>query len=403
MSISIWKQKWLRLTVLATLILALVFAAVFGTIAAVNAARAVMRYNGVQISEGVYTYFTSYCKTRYLAALQASGVTDAVDSAAFFARDRGDGVTYGEDFATYTEEYVRTVAVSAWMFDSTVGALSRQEKTTIRDSVDDLVEFRADGDRRRFEQLCSAYGFTYRDMLNAATLQYKAEHLFSALYGQNASYMLYDTEACDAYFQEEYVRVQLLFIRTNDRLRKDENGEVIYDETDLPERIPLTDTEKAERQSSIASLDAAIDNLAGGSGPVITEDMLSYFQSKYNDGDKLFDATGWYFAPDAKATQDFAALYPTITEAAFSAEAGSYKKVAYEDGVCYIHPLTPDADAYTDEDLSVFFSDFAADCALNLHRDMLAERTPEVRLTERFAAFDPLAVPYNYDLIARLS
>ncbi len=402
MSLSLWKNKWLRLAVLVTLIIALLFAAVFGTIAAVNAAGAVMRYNGIQISEGVYTYFSSYCKMLYLATLRSSGVEDAADSAAFFARDRGDGTTYGEDFAAYTEEYVRTVAVSAWLFDSSVGALSKQEKKTIRDGVDGLVEYRADGDSRRFEELCATYGFTYRDILNAVTLQYKAEHLFSALYGQDASYMLYDTEACETYFAENYVRVKLLFIRTADRLSKDENGQIIYDQEGEPETIPLSDGEKTDRQNSIASLDAALAALAAGQGALITEEMLSVFQSKYGDGDPVYDLSGWYFAPNAEQTQQFAALYPTIAEAALSAEVGSYQKVTYEDGVCYIYRMTADADAYADEDVSVFFSDFAVDCAIAKHKQLLGERTPDVHLTERFASFDPTSVPYNYDLFVRL-
>lgn len=395
------KNKWLLFTIVLTLIVAIAFAAVFGTIAAVRNARAVMRYEGLTISKGVYSYFVSYCKTVYLRSLSAAGIT-ASDTAAFFRRDRGDGVNYGDAFAAYAEDYVRTVAVSALLFDS-VASLSRTEKQTIRDAVDELVDFRADGDRASFNEQISAYGFTYDDLLTATTLQYKAEHLFTALYGAGGQYVAYDTDACDAYYADAYVYVKMLFIRTENKLATDEDGNHILLNDGTYKTIELTELEKERRAEDIASLDRAIENLTGGSGPVITETMLQTFMDKYGDGDPVYDDTGWYFAADASATQDLASVYPTLTEAALSAAIGSYTKVAYEDGICYIYRMSLPEGGYTDEDVSVFFSDFYLDCASALHRDMLSERTGDVTRTEAFDEIDPVSIPYNTNYFVRLS
>ncbi len=398
---NLFKQHhFLLWTVVAVLVIAIAFAAVFGTIAAVRAAGAVMRYEGLTISEGVYAYFTSYCKTTYIRSLIASGIS-AVDTPQFFARDRGDGVSYGEAFAAYTEAYVRTVAVSAWLFDS-ITSLTKSEKTTIKAGLNELVDFRAGGDRDRFNELTAKYGFTYNDLYDATVLQYKAEQLFVALYGEGTALMEHDTEACQAYYNEQYVYVKMLFIRTEDKLAVDEHGKPIYDETGEQKRIPLTDLEKRRRAEDIATLDAAIENLATGGSPVITEQMLTGYTSTYV-GDKTYDITGWYFAPDAAATADLTAVYPTLTEAALRVELGSYTKVAYDDGVCYMLRLALPSDGYKNDEVAAFFSDFYVDCASVLHRDMLAERTDDVTLTDRYQAFDHVAIPYNYEYIVRLS
>ncbi len=381
--------KWpVWVTVLA-LTAALIFGAVFGTIVWVRASHAVMQYEGVYISEGVYSYLCSFRKTQLLRSLSLSGV-QVNDTDAFYRTEYRDGVTYGEFLSSYVDEYVRSLAVSAYMFDS-ITALSAAEKKAVRDAVDALVLARADGNRRAFNRQLKAYGCTYGDLVDAVTLQYKANRLFLLLYGSGADYISRDEAACRAYYEEAYVYVDMLFIRTETRVLTDEYG----DHTE----VDLTPAEREERAADIARIDAAIVALENKENGAMTETMMQFYMDKYGDGVPEYDESGWYFSKDSRLYQDFSSDFPTVAEAVMNAPVGQYIKVVSDIGACYILRHELPKDAYLDDELSDFFSDFYFDCATDLHIQTLNERTQDVKVTERHAQVDPTRIPKNTDYL----
>ena len=397
------KRSTLFYVILITLLLALTFTAVFGTIAAVRASRAVMRYEGVTVTEGMYNYFASYCKTDFIRSLREQGI-NASDTSAFFSKTSEGGSTYGADFLAYCESYVRAVLASAHAFDLLV-TLTADERASIREGVDQLVTYRADGNRGRFEELVQPYGFTYRDMINAATLQYKANRVFSVLYGQGGSLLKQDSgTAAASYYEESFVRVELLMIRTETKFVTDEQGNRIPNGDGTDKTVALTPTEVAERTEDIARLDAALEALANGTEPFMTPEMIRAHIKKYGElGEGYpYDETGWYLAEGAAFTDELATRYPEIVNIALSAEIGSFTRVACDFGVCYVYKTPLSANAYKDDALAAFFSDFYVDAATRLHTEQVRLWSEDVVKTRRFDSLDPLAVPKNTDFLVRI-
>lgn len=381
--------KWPVWVTVIALTVALIFGAVFGTIVWVRASHAVLRYEGVYMSEGVYSYLCSFRKTQLLRSLSLSGV-QVSDTKAFYAEEYRDGVTYGEFLSSYVDEYVRTLMVSAYMFDS-ITALSASEKRAVRAAVDALVDARAEGQRRAFNRQLEAYGCTYNDLVDAVTMQYKANRLFVLLYGNGADYISRDEAACRAYYKEAYVYADLLFIRTETRVLTDEYGEHTV--------VDLTPAERAERAADIARVDAAISALENGESGAMTEAMMEFFMDKYGDGVPEYDESGWYFSEDSRLYQDFSSDFPAIAEAVMTAPVGKYTKVESDIGACYIFRQPLPRDAYLDDSLSDFFTDFYFDCATSLHMDTLTKRAADVTATERLSTIDPVNIPKNTDYL----
>lgn len=378
------KNKWLLWTVVITLSVVIAFGAVLGTVAYIRASRAVLQYEGVYMSKGTYSYLCSFRKTQFLTALSTE--VDVSDTKAFYAKDRGDGVTYGEALRAYVDEYVRTLTVSAYMFDRLTG-LTSTEKARIREAVDAIVADRAEGDRRAFDRQLEPYGCTYRDILDAVTMQYKANRLFLLLYGEGGSYVSRDTEACESYYRDAYVHARLLFIRTETRVLTDEAGEHTV--------VELTESERAERAADIARVDAAILALKNGESGAMTDTMMTFYMDKYGDGEPAYDDSGWYFSEASRLFGDFSADFPEVAEAVMQAPIGEYIKVPCAIGVCYIYREELPEGAYLDEDLGDFFSDFYFDCATSLHMTPLLEEGKKVKTTALFDTVDPVAVPKN--------
>lgn len=378
------------------------FGAVFGIIAAVRNARAAMKYRSTYLSAGVASYLASTYKTDFIKGLGIE-VTDTPD---FWNSEYKDGISYADTLRQETERYIRNVVAGSYLFDR-YATLTSYERAAIKNAAEERLDYLYNGDKNKFNSDTSMMGFDYSDFLDATEMLYKYGRARNAIYGDNGEVLTaaaYYRE-CDKYYKQ-YSHVKLLFIRTESEFVTDENGNRVT-ENGKDKTEPLNSFEKAERLGDIADIAAAIDALKSGENMQMTPLLFDTYLEKYSY-DIEFDRGGYYFAPDSEYTSLFINNpdgiddYKEIALTALSMEEGEYEKVQYGDGICYIYKYEREAGAYAFGRYSDFFSDFYSLAADYLYFENLNAISEEVEIRDKFRAIDPVNLPYNTYITARV-
>ncbi len=390
-------KKILIIVVSALLAAVVIFLAVFLTVSAVRDSLSVVRYSGVRIGEGEAKYFASYYKYRYIVSLRSSGI-DAYDTEEFWERKSEGGESYGALLSAGALDFMKELCARASLFESQ-SSLTADDKEAINKNVQDVLDYRADGSRDKFNEMAAEYGFDYGDLVNCAALMYKAAKVKSRLFGEGGAAMYALPDACSG-FLANYSHVRLLIIRTEDKFLLDENGNRIKDEDGNDATAALTDYEKAERQARISEIRTLIDAYRNDGEMKMSEVSFKNYIEKWGEGDsKVTD--GYYFLDGSSYTKEFSETLPDIVTASLEMKVGEYCEVALPFGVCFIYRAEPAAAAYTNQDAGWCFEDFytlAADYTLS---KMVSELTPDVVVTERIKNIDFVKIPYNYELVVR--
>ena len=137
----------------------LVFGLILGIIAAVKNSRAAVKYDGYTMSEEETAYFLSYYKYRYMMLLSQSGVENVEDTKGFWNKiDENENKTYGELLKSGAEQFLKEIIVSVSIFNR-YDKLNSSEKTLIKSAAKNVLTYRADGNRDKFNELAAEYGF----------------------------------------------------------------------------------------------------------------------------------------------------------------------------------------------------------------------------------------------------
>ena len=371
---------------------ALIFGAVLGIIAIVKRSRAVVSYGGVTMDKGEAAFFVSRYKVSHISSLRAKGIA-AEDTAEFWASAAEDGVSYGERLNDGAVLYLKEIVVGCYLFDR-YASLTGDDRDAISRAVTEVIEYHADGDRDKFEAEAEKLGFDYSDFTDATTMLYKANKAFAAIYGEDGSAISSDATACAEYLNE-YSHVKLLFIRTEEKMTKDEEGREVF--------TPLTDEEKAERFAVIEKIKGAIDAKDGEDGQM-TQTAFESFLQKHGEGDATMDSLGYYFHPNAEMTAEFAEAFPTVVERALAMEKGEfdYAETAVQDeelegfdGFCFIYKYDASAGAYASDELEIWFSDFLWDASVASFTEAMDELIAAADEGKRILEVDAVNIPMN--------
>ena len=395
------KKHALFVFVAAFLSLALIFGATLGVIAIVKRANSVVSYDGVTMTKPVASFFVSRFKVEYISALRASGV-NAVDTDAFWASADESGESYGDKFTTLAVQYLKEVVSTAYLFDRYAG-LTKVDKEKIKTTCSEVLEYQAGGDEDVFNEMAAPYGFDYGSFCDAVELLYKSSNSYTAIYGADGTGIYNDSASCQKYLSE-YSHVQLIFIRTAQKLTTDSEGKTVL--------VDLTDEEKAQRAEIINTLTTAIEALATGADGRMTPAMFEiYLDEKYNDGDTAMNNTGYYFHEDAATTAEFAEAFPEVVKAALEMKNGEYRKVTTTlidednligmEGVCFIYKYAPNLDAYKSASLENWFTDFYSDASEHIFVESVSTLIANAVVSEKLSEINIVAIPKNTDLVPR--
>ena len=376
--------------------LVLIFGAVMGSIALIKSSSSVVKYKGVYLSEGVTNYLGASYKYDFMAALSKGGV-NCYDSVDFWSSEAENGKTYGDLLKENTQTYIREVAVGAYLFDRYT-RLNKSDKKAISNAIDEVLDFRADGDVERFNEIAEPMGFDFKDFKKASQLLYKYRMAKTVIFGYEGEALKsgsFDSE-CETYFESEYSRVKLLIIRTDGEFVKDSvTGEMTFSEYDA--------NTKAKVEEDIAYVRKLIENRENESSDPegwIDEEIFDSYIKKYST-DTVNDTEGYYFSSFSSYSYEFAEEAPETVRLSLTGKVGHYYETALSYGVCFIYKTELCAGAYADTQVSHFFVDFYNNASTHMYYAMLEAYLSDVTFKDKYDIDAPITTPYNYELIVK--
>lgn len=370
---------------------------IFGAIGIVRNVRAVVKYKGIYLNEGVVNYLASSYKYDFMSALTRSGV-EAYDSPLFWQSTSEDGVKWADALADGTERYIRRVVVGSYLFDKNT-RLNSNDKAVISKAIEEVVSYRAEGSTKKFDEIGAEMGFTYKDFQKAAELLYKYEMAEAVIFGYDGSALESGgfTAECSEFFESAYSHVKLLIIRTDGELVTDETGKQTVSEYD--------DDKRAEVLSDIEEIRALIDNPSGDvDNYVMNEEAFDWYINKYKTG-TVNDTEGYYFSYSASSassySKEFAKDAPEVVKLAVSMGIGHYAECELEFGVCFIYKCPLEENAYTRIALSHFFEDFYENASTYVYSKSVDVYIGDVTVKEKYDRNAVVTKPYNQMLAVK--
>ena len=365
--------------------------AVIGVVSIVKSARSVMSYKGIYLSEGEANYLAASYKYSFMSALRKYGV-NCTDTESFWQRKADGGKTYGEILTENTDRYIKSVLVGSYMYDRNT-KLTAYDEAIIENSISQVLEYRANGDVDKFNEIAAPMGFGYKDFEKVAELIYKFEKAQTVIFGYEAASLqsgLFSDE-CDEYYKDNYSRVRLLIIRTD--------GEMVTDpDTGRTELDEYTETERAEALAKIADIREKIAD-----GRMNENAFIWHIKNEYPT-DTVNDEKGYYFSSSSAYSQNFAKEGGlAAVKVALSMNVGEYAECELDIGTCFVYKCELEEGAYASYVLERFFEDFYVKAAPSIYVESLVSYFGDVKVKDKYNAAFVVALPYNYELAISFS
>lgn len=323
---------------------------------------AVLTYGETTITEAMYNYYVSTYKGRYIQSYD--DISDTED----FWKSEINGKTGEEIMEELIYGNVAQNLVAAEEFRRAGLSLSQDQKTAVDEYIDSMVDELASGSRKTLNGYLSEFGVNI-DMLREMLLMEKMAYTYyEYLYGEGGKEAVTDSDR-DAYYKENFVRFQQIYINdkvvyetdSDGRFKQDENGEYITRE--------FTADERADIDKRIAAVKTGLE-----SGEDFGE-----LRKKYSDVTDFED--GYYFSAVTSTN-----YITSIVSAAFALEEGewTYVSAASEQGTFFIKRLPLEEGAYKDEDNAEFFSSMDDDLTTEKYSEKLEALYGDIVKNEDF-------------------
>lgn len=378
----------------AFLSLVLIVGIIFGAVGIVRSSGSVMKYKGTYLKGGAANYLSASFKYEFMRSLTKSGVT-CYDSESFWQSEAQSGKTWGEILCENTEKYLKRVMVGSYLFDKNT-RLTRDDKSVIEKAVDEVLEFRADGDKDKFNELAKDMGFDFRDFKIAAEMLYKYEMAKTVIFGYDGAALesIGFTAECNEYFNSAYSRVKLLFIRTEGEYATDpETGREVFSE--------YTEDEKAKIQADIAYIRELIYNAENLTGEErMSEAAFDWYINEHKTN-TVNDTEGYYFSNESAYSAQFATDAPEVVRLALSMDKGHYAECEVDIGVCFIYKCELEDGAYSRIALAHFFEDFYKNASDFVYSRALDVYLESVTVKKGYDSYSVITRPYNFELAVK--
>ena len=282
-------------------------------------AEPMLTYKDTVINETMYAYWMSVYKTYYLK--QVLGIEDTKEALDTMISLRGeDGETMTITIADYItqsiEEIIYTNCLALALFDEYGLTLPK----SVQSEIDHMVESEIEnaGGRKALNEVLAPIGLnidTLRDMYEAdEKIAYLYDHLYSTeeLAANGVAGVEPITEAqYNAYYEENYVCIKHIYIRTQDKNVLDEEGAAKYNADGSLMTEQLTAAERAERLQLVNSLLLKLETGADFD-TLMQEHSMDANRTTYKDGYVVGRYTG---------------MPAEFLDAAFDMEIGEIRRV----------------------------------------------------------------------------
>lgn len=404
----------------AILALVLLLGVVLGAVAIAKNASYAVKLESVGMTEGVANYFVTLFKDAYIDQLKNSGVKVS-DTEQFWSSPyinaQVSTSTQGDYLKLYVENNIKKIVADNYLFDKYL-TLTSAAKNDIAMTVREILYSRASNSEAIFNEDAAQYGFDYGDFKKAVEMLYKSSAVANGVFGSNGQNLVGLTDYCNEFFMgsEDFVgykRAKIVFIRTEDTFKLDENGNKITEsktdsegkEITVDVTRPLTDEEKAAREAHISVFNACLEGFANGTVPTSTFDeeasKVYAYGENYNDG---FE--GFYFCPGNAYTTEFSVAFSEVVDKVSELSVGAVGVVDYTAesegaearngfvGKVFIYRLANEEKAYENV-TSPFFSDFYKIASYALTVRMANENMEKTELRSRWENIDLFSHKYT--------
>lgn len=401
---KISRNKVLLIIICIFVSVVILFGATLGIVLGVRNSRADVRFNGVRISEGETSFLLSKYKRDFL--IKHHGY----DSDTFWSSKYDSEHTYAELLREESERYLREIAIMNYLFDTVDGIeFSGLDEIAVRRAVKEVLDYRDSyGSEEKFNEIAEKYGFDFEDFSSAVVLLYKASVLQARIFGSDGSGVKNYTADCQSYLDGNYSHVKLLFIRTEDKFELDSQGNRVKDENGQDKKIPLSDSEKAQRAALIQDIEDKISAYEGKSdGVQMTPVHFKALLTEHGEGDPSRNDNGYYFSLYSSFSNEFTKNPDgstnekrlEIVKCALTMENG-YAKRDFDGGVCFIYKYENTSGAYADTS-DACFSDFYSLCADATFNATVAEFLGEVKIKDRVFSRDLTEMPADNPFVPK--
>ena len=393
---------------------AILLGIILGVFSCIASRGAVVEYGGARIDKKAAAYLVSRYKNTYMQGLGIS----AEDTEEFWQKKTPEGISYGEDFEKSAENFLRAVAVGAYIFDTHASLNSSTEKA-IEDSAKNALELYYENTHHTsdYEELFKAdaalYGYDLASFIEGEKLLYKYEMSRAALFGADGSGVGVFSGECAEYLDLAYTHVEIAFIRTQTTFEVDsKTGKRVKNADGSYKKRTLTDEEKQERAGVSAEIMALIDAYnAGGTQTGISPSVINSAATRYKT-DQAEDRIekGYYISKSSdyyKSVSDWSAELKGAFDVALtltldsSGNAYAYKELTLSNGntdervYCLMYKSRAASGAYQDTDLLEFFSDFYADASVYAHAKYVEGLVGKVTVKDAFYEMNVALIPHN--------
>lgn len=341
-----------------------------------DSSASVLTLGDVSISENAYHYWASTYKGDFLYRYEDVKNTDE-----FWESELIDGMRAAEYFDAVILENIKYTLVCMQLFEEYGLVISASEKESIQDLIVDYLKEYAQGNRNLFNQALGEYGVNMKLLEKIYIDDAKTSKVYEYLYGDEGKSPL-DTEQLEEYYQENYVRFQMIFINNKYQNKTDSNGKYITDENGLILTEELDETTKAQRDEAIQEVQ---NRLANGESFADLYEMYSELKDYKN---------GYYFS---KATTYNDKIYYDLIQKARTMEPEETATVEGDYGTCIIQKLELNEGAWEDKDNEDFFDNFKDTVGDTVFREFLRGYFDDIEVdTEAIAAYSIATVTPNY-------
>ena len=202
----------------------------------------------------------------YMLSLKRGELASAkndVESKRFWETLTDKGISYEEHFNAEVLDSCRRYFVAAHIFDESGYELSSATMAEIDESLEFLLDYDADGDENKFNEIIDDFGITYEQLRECYVILAKRDALISVLYGSGGS--LIADSLKNQYYKENYHRFKQILVRNYYyEYQTDDWGQEIYFDTETGKA--LYDKENGEIHFDE---DGAYVRDNGGEGEVI--------------------------------------------------------------------------------------------------------------------------------------
>ncbi len=276
---------------------------------------AVMVYGNTEVTESMYTYWMSGYKSYFLQMLGGTDSAEFLDTTMVLPDENGEDteVTIAAYLTDRITEIIDNNCISLHLFDEYGLELP---KTTVSDVNQRVESAIADaGGRKAFNEILAEISLTEKSLREMYLYDEKINYVYEYLYGNSNL----DTQGeepisidrYNAFYEENYVCVRHIYIRTADKNVLDDEGNVQYDSEGAVITAELTEEEAAAK---LALCDDLMARLKAG------EDFVT-LETEYSEDSGRYTLTDGYILSRSTALPD------VFIDNAFDMEIGELRRV----------------------------------------------------------------------------